>query len=360
MQGSTFKYENLAQKLLKQIAVARLQPGDRLPTEDELVQQHGLSRITVRRALLILEEGGYVSRRRKLGTVVAKSIEGAAQMHLVRGSVAIVVPNVTADREEDHALSSLLRGMESTLADQGFSVQILGVGKDLVQDRARLERIAGQGGLEGICTVGGCIDPLRDLLRSIPTIYSCTFTPNGSPWIGFNIQEATNICTNYLLDRGHDAIAMLCGSAIDSKAFARLIAGYRQAFESHRVPFNRTLIHQAYDGESLEELVEQILSARPAPTAVVAQEWRVTRAVVRAAQKLGKRIPDDLSIIGIGQNTLFVPSPTAITAYIPDNERVGREAALALVGLIDTKTSNENPTYVQGKLIERDSVSRRR
>lgn len=53
------------------IAVGRYRPGDQLPTEDMLCQAHGVSRVTVRRALQSLEQQGYIERRPRLGTFVA-------------------------------------------------------------------------------------------------------------------------------------------------------------------------------------------------------------------------------------------------------------------------------------------------
>lgn len=357
MPNTTFKYEDLAQKLLRRIAVDRLRPGDKFPTEDQLVQEHSLSRITVRRALSILEKNGYVMRRRKLGTVVTRSLETPSEMHLVRGMVAVVMSQTKANREEDHAIASFLRGIENPLTEEGFGVQILGVGGNLAQDRLRLTRLIERGDLEGICAMGQGIEPLRDLLDSVPTVFACTFTPNGSPWVGQDSAEAARTCAAHLLKHGHQNIAMVCGEMVNNSAFATMVAGCRAAFEECGATFNRTMMHCAYEGESLSELVEHVLLGSPRPTAVYSQYWHATAAIAQVAQKLGMRIPDDLSLIGLGQNTLYVPSHVAITAYVPDNEGVGRQAARALVDLADTRTAPTSPIYVPGRLIERDSVA---
>jgi len=50
-----------------------LAPGDRLPKETKLAQMLGVSRITVREALRLLEEDGIITRRQGRGTFVRSS-----------------------------------------------------------------------------------------------------------------------------------------------------------------------------------------------------------------------------------------------------------------------------------------------
>ncbi|RYY53066.1 MAG: GntR family transcriptional regulator, partial [Comamonadaceae bacterium] len=53
------------------IASGRYRAGDQLPTEGELVATHGVSRVTVRRALQSLEQQGLIRRRAGHGTFVS-------------------------------------------------------------------------------------------------------------------------------------------------------------------------------------------------------------------------------------------------------------------------------------------------
>jgi GntR family transcriptional regulator len=65
-------YYQLKQWLVGQIEPGNWQPGDMLPTEQQLQEQHQLSRTTVRQALRELELDGLVTRYRGRGTFVAK------------------------------------------------------------------------------------------------------------------------------------------------------------------------------------------------------------------------------------------------------------------------------------------------
>lgn len=64
------RYAALARELAGEIARGLHPVGTRLPTEIELSEERGVSRATVRAALLRLEELGLVSRRRRSGTHV--------------------------------------------------------------------------------------------------------------------------------------------------------------------------------------------------------------------------------------------------------------------------------------------------
>ncbi|UCG25678.1 MAG: GntR family transcriptional regulator [Chloroflexota bacterium] len=65
-------YYQLRQLLTERITNGEWQPGKMLPTEEQLQDQYGLSRTTVRQALKELEFEGLISRHRGRGTFVSR------------------------------------------------------------------------------------------------------------------------------------------------------------------------------------------------------------------------------------------------------------------------------------------------
>src|ERR1700760_4975297 len=63
-------YGKVEEVLASEIARGDHQPGDRLPSEDELLARFGVSRITVRRAIQNLIQRGIVEIQRGRGTFV--------------------------------------------------------------------------------------------------------------------------------------------------------------------------------------------------------------------------------------------------------------------------------------------------
>ncbi|MDA8137036.1 MAG: GntR family transcriptional regulator [Desulfobacteraceae bacterium] len=67
-------YSRVATMIRHKILSGQYRPGQRLPTEDELVESYGVSRITIRGAMAILETNGLINRTRGRGTFVAEVI----------------------------------------------------------------------------------------------------------------------------------------------------------------------------------------------------------------------------------------------------------------------------------------------
>lgn len=78
-------YYQLEQDLRGRIDAREFAPGDPLPSEDQICEQYGVSRITVRRALESLHQQGLIDRRRGVGSFVATRPDGL-NSHL-RGSL---------------------------------------------------------------------------------------------------------------------------------------------------------------------------------------------------------------------------------------------------------------------------------
>jgi GntR family transcriptional regulator len=66
----TPKYYRIMQRIVDDIRAGRLQPGQAAPSENEIIDKHGVSNTTARKVHLELERGGWVARVKGKGTYV--------------------------------------------------------------------------------------------------------------------------------------------------------------------------------------------------------------------------------------------------------------------------------------------------
>ncbi|MEV6269410.1 FCD domain-containing protein [Kribbella sp. NPDC051936] len=106
-------YEIAAERILEYIVSARLEPGDRLPTEKDLAEAVGMSRTIVREAVKILSALGRISVQMGRGIYVAQP-EGA----LWRESLAHFLPTDLGQVEEIFEFRRFVETKTTELAAQ--------------------------------------------------------------------------------------------------------------------------------------------------------------------------------------------------------------------------------------------------
>lgn len=355
----TPKYVDLARRLLGDIAVRELSKGDRLPTENEIAEQYALSRVTVRQALQILEQDGIITRERARGTFVRRELEPHERLGLQRGTVLLVCSNEQRQHmSEDSAFAEILCSVEQALADQGFAVQLAALGRTAEEDRARLQLSAATQNLRGVVSIGPYLEPYRDVFAERVIVTLGTFTPTSPPWIGANIVEVCQQMTQHLLDHGHRRIALVCGGSPGLDVLQPFLQGYQKAIEAAGVKYDRRLVFHLHPGEACEDLAETALDETVSPTAVVVDNWRACEALVHAAGRRGLKIPDDLSVIGYGQNMMGLTNPVPMTAHLPQYDKVGQAAASLLTEGLAGAAASPSSWFIPSRLVERDSVAR--
>ena len=77
------KYYQVATDLKELITSGELQPADQIPTEESLVDQYGVSRGTVRKAIQLLIDEGLVESEQGRGSFVTSAVQSSNHFSLV-------------------------------------------------------------------------------------------------------------------------------------------------------------------------------------------------------------------------------------------------------------------------------------
>lgn len=122
-------YEQLVRRLLAHIEEAGLQPGEQMPSERELAQRLGVSRNSVRQALVALEVQGIVGVRHGGGTflltptpqdtvtTLRKRRQRLPDVLEAREALEVKIAELAAGRRTDADLTAMATALESMSAD---------------------------------------------------------------------------------------------------------------------------------------------------------------------------------------------------------------------------------------------------
>ena len=126
--------DTLAQRLQRRIAAGKFRTGERLPTESELMRMFGVGRSTVREAVRMLSDRGFLNVRQGAGTFVAAPAASDAlveqrlrrtdirELDEVRKILEAAIVERAAARRSDNLRYDMER-IESLLAQRGTAAE---------------------------------------------------------------------------------------------------------------------------------------------------------------------------------------------------------------------------------------------
>lgn len=159
----------------------------------------------------------------------------------------------------------------------------------------------------------------------------------------------------HLIEHGRKRIAYLAGPENMSASASRL-RGYEKALELAGLPMEVSLIENT--GWSVQEGFQaaQRLMARTDFDALVGSNSYCTYGAVRALKDAGRHIPTDVAVAAFDDDILCSFTRPSLTTLQQPLARMGRVAVEQLVALIDGENDTLSTTYVQPKLILREST----
>ena len=154
-------------------------------------------------------------------------------------------------------------------------------------------------------------------------------------------RESARALTEHLISHGHRRIAAVTGLAgLDSTTQRE--EGYRDALEANGIAVDETLILRGESNEQdAERAVSEMLGRGETPDALIPLNNAMSIGALRALQRAGKRIPDDLAFASYDDfewSDLFRPG---LTAVAQDVARMGAEA----VDLLMTRIAGDDRPF---------------
>lgn len=158
---------------------------------------------------------------------------------------------------------------------------------------------------QGIVFLGGDLEFFRDSFAEISV--PCVLLTNSAEELGFeNLSSvstddtaAADRAIDYLLEQGHRRIGVLGGNWSCSQISYRRIQGCKQSFDRYGIPFDERQCEPCrYSMADAYAAAERLLERNPDLTAIFAMSDVIAIGAIRALKDRGKRVPEDISVIG--------------------------------------------------------------
>lgn len=349
------QYFQLQTWLREQIEQGVFKPGDKIPTEEELVHITGLARATIRQAISNLVNMGYLIRKRRLGTFVTRRSNRTQPKNII----GVLVPDIRSGYTPE-----LARGVEDSAASNKLSTILCNTDDLFIKAAFHAERLleSNVGGVIFVPTAASdeknlqIVDKFRK--RNIPVVLADRIIPNTDvDYVTTDNFNGGYQLTNYLIKKGHRRIGITLSTLFSTERLR--YEGYRKALEEAGISPESGWI-RLHDGPFTEKHYQQVakdlLSHDRKISAMFAGHDRIAYVVYSVAQKIGINIPVDLSIVGYDDLHPTCSHLISLTTMHQPIYEMGQESLGILVSRMNGDSGDTKRLELASNLVERNSV----
>ncbi len=343
------------------------QPGDRIPSEASLIQEFGVSRPTVARALQDLERRGLVKRRRGAGTYVSHIGGGGKLFGLLipgLGGTEVFEPICGAmARAAQHDGHSLLWGaahfahaQDDRHIDKGaFAWELC---QRLIRDRvggvffAPLEFIPDKDVVNR--RIANALDDAKIPVVLLDRDYVRYPGRSNHDLVGINNRRVGHTITDHMFEAGCKSLVFLLRPGSASTIHARA-AGFAEAFITRRVAFDVQMIHECDPRDKV--YVDQMLR-KHRPDGIVCGNDVTAGHLLHTLDELGVEVTDDVMIAGIDDVKYAELLRVRLTTVRQPFAAIGDAAYHAMLDRIERPNSAARHITLGCELVVRESTRR--
>ncbi len=227
------------------------------------------------------------------------------------------------------------RIIEDFATGHGFNLVLCNTDEDPEREMKYLKLLLSQR-VDGIIIVPSSEKSVDYLLKSRVhfILVDRVLRPNKASYVSTDHYAGAFEATEYLIGLGHTKIAVLRGAGLLYPDIERF-AGFEEAMKKHKKKIDKDFIFNCEFNETAGyESTLKMLEADSKPTAIFSFNSKMMNGSIRAVQKLGLNIPDDISLLCFDQINgyeIFKPKITCITQPI---NNLGENSIISLIDQI--------------------------
>ena len=331
---------------------ARVPKADRAPSLHDVAARAGVSHQTVSRVL-----NGFAGVRPKTKADVLAAIEelGYRRNHAARSlvlgrsqAIGVLVPNTP-----NFGPTSSLYAVERAVRAAGFQPLVTVTPEDTESVKSGLDFLFDHAieALVVLAAVRSVLDVIDAYDINVPVVYLLTGDER-APWsVSVDQRGGVAFAIAHLIERGHTKIQHVAGPKLSTEAQLRVEAVAAELDKHGLEP-----LHTLYGDWTPLSGYELGAQLDPSATAVFCGNDQMAMGVIRALVDAGRRVPEDMSVIGfddIPESAFMLPPLTTVKQDFP---AVGELA----VGLLVAALRGQEPpdvTQLPAELVLRASAA---
>ena len=268
-------------------------------------------------------------------------------------TILVMVPDLA-----NGFFTRVLSGIEKIASDAGYAL-LLSDTQDLFEKEAACVDLLDSSRIDGIIQLGKTsieeICPDRDVTK-IPFVHAIEASEaTNAPTVRLDNVKASRDISKHLIDLGHEEFALI-GGPKNSQITEYRLQGFLSAMkmadlkcEVDRLRFG------AFQMDTGRLLAKELVDMHPSVTAIVCMSDDLAIGALKAIREAGKRVPEDISVVGFDNVKYSEYSQPALTTVTQPAKRLGAAAMVSLYEMLGQSKVTNGSVQFEAEIVIRES-----
>ncbi len=275
-------------------------------------------------------------------------------------TIGIIIPEIV-----HHFFATVISGIEQVANENGYNVIVCLSDESFDKEVINMDMLA-SGSTDGfIMSLSKETQQKKDFHHIEEVINQ------GMPVVMFDRVTNEVLCDKVIIDdqlaayraveffikNGFKKIALV--TTVDYVSVGKLRTdGYINALIDHDMPVSEDMIVKIEDIENCASKIEKLLEDKK-PDAIFAVNELFAVTTIKLANKMGMKVPDDISVIGFTDGIISQFSTPSISTISQNGIKMGGRAAKMLIDRLEMEEENEQYTteLIETELVLRESTA---
>ena len=251
---------------------------------------------------------------------------------------------------------ALVRQITTLLSSKGYDIHIFVAYEDEKLNKEAIKSCICRG-YDGVIInhsfFSGKMDAIETLIKEkIPFAVLGQYDYSPASQVIGDFRLSGMIMTKHLIELGHRKIAFVTNAECDPR-----FDGYCNMLQQNNLQLNSDLVFNCRcRQEEINKITKKILKTNA--TAVFANYDQMAIRIIRAFKEIGVKIPDEISIVGVGNEMYADLIRPELTTFEIDDEHLAENLVEALFERIERPDLPTRKILLNGKIVVRESTKK--
>jgi len=275
-------------------------------------------------------------------------------------TIGIIIPEIV-----HHFFATVISGIEQVANEKGYNVIVCLSDESFDKEVINLEMLA-SGSTDGfIMSLSKETQQKKDfhhieevINQGMPVVLFDRITNDVfCDKVIIDDQQAAYDAVSFFIEKKYKNIALI--TTVDYVSVGKLrTEGYLKALKEHKINIQNHLLLKIEDIDNCQESIKELLQNNEIDAVFAVNELFAVTAI-KTALKLGKKVPEDVAVIGFTDGIISQFSTPTITTVSQNGIKMGQKAAKILIDRLEKEEEDEQYTteIIETNLVFRESTT---